>query len=110
MTAQSCASLAESMQIFAERSLTVELECRESTYKQLLDSAAMLRALLDNIRLKLDDNSSEEAVSVFCVLSDHMVEEIRFMLAQDQATTSVGCTTSTERVETMLTADAGDMK
>lgn len=94
LEAQSCAYLAlvlqELAQILSERPIT----CPESTFRQLLDSHATFRALVEHMTVSFSesiDNGSDHSMPV---LSSRMVEEIRSMLDQDRANTEAGSMTS----------------
>jgi hypothetical protein len=110
MLAQSCAYLAEEAQIWAQHSVDRKLTSPESTYRQLLDSVGTTRRLLDIMHRTLRAINVREGSSDISVLNAHLAEEIRYMLGLGSAITTVACMTSTERVETSNTADAGDMK
>jgi ABC-type cobalamin transport system ATPase subunit len=110
MLAQSCAYLAEEAQIWAQKSVDRTLTSRESTYRQLLDSVGTMRRLLDTMHRMLHANNVKEDANGISVLSDLLVEEIRFMLARGSAITTAECMTSIESRGTNSTADVGDTR
>jgi len=109
-TAQCCAYLAASLQCMAEKCANMQIESQESTYKRLLDSIGMLRGLLDAMRRRLDEESSKGHGIGLPVLSDHLAEEIRSLLARDQAITMGVYMTSIKSRKTTDTPGAGDTK
>jgi len=109
-TAQSCAYLAEELQIAAGNSSVQTLTCHEWTYRRLLDSIEIFRALLDTMRAKYRDTNEKGLPSALPVLNARMAEETRSMLAHGSAITTVECMTSSERVETSSTETAGDTR
>lgn len=110
MQAQSCAYLAEWLQIFAERLYREPLELPESIYNQLYDSHETMLALLDIMRQRLEGQSKLEHASYIPALNAHMAEEIRFMLVRGSAITMAECTTSIESRISKSTSDVGDTK
>lgn len=88
LTAQSCAYLALELQAFAERLRLSRITCRESTYRQLSDSIATFRRLLEDMSKSYAEyNASEDGHSI-PVLSSRVVEAIRSTLAAGEAPTS----------------------
>lgn len=110
MTAQSCAYLAEELQIAAGTSYGRTLTCHDSTYRRLLDSVEIFRALLDDMRQKFKETNVKADLSVIHVLNARLAEEIRCTLVQGSATTTVECMTSTESRETSNSETVGDTR
>lgn len=110
MQAQSCAYLALELQEFAEQLLTSQIMCQESTYRRLSDSIEIFTRLLESMRRSYAENNSHETDNSMPVLSEHLVEVIRFTLAQGQATTTDGSTINTERAARKSTESVGDTK
>jgi hypothetical protein len=110
MLAQSSAYLAEEAQIWAQQSVNRTLTSPESTYRQLLDSIGTLSRLLDCMHRSVRRINEGEAPNAICVVSEPLVEEIRYMLGRGLAITLVECMTSTESPATSSTADAGDTR
>jgi hypothetical protein len=98
LTAQSSAYLALELQVLAQRLSEMLIRSPESTYNQLYDSYATLRALLDTMTESLRETNGNGSDGSIPLLSSRMVAEIRSTLAQDTASTMGGSTTSTERV------------
>lgn len=94
LTAQSCAYLALELQACAEKLSKSRITCRESTYKQLLDSIVIFRRLLEDMSKSYADFNGNEDGHYIPVLSSHVVAAIRSTLAAEGAPTSGGSTTS----------------
>jgi len=109
MTAQSCVYLAELMQVIAGKLSEIPTTSVELTYSPQLDSAVIMRRLLENMLLKYVEISMREDVNVAPVLNIHLAEEIRYMLDRDQAITLEECTISTESPKWRNTETVGDM-
>jgi len=110
MAAQSCAYLADELQIFAERLSTMQITCPESTYRRLYDSGEMLLALLENMRQNYVESNAQESDQSLPVLSLDMAQVIRSTLAQERVTTMVASTINTDSREYRSIETAGDMK
>lgn len=110
LEAQSCAYLALELQALAQRFSETPITCPEWTYRRLLDSHETFKALLDIMVQSFRDTNANGSDGSLPALSERMVQEIRYMLAQDPATTSGGCTTSIGRVNERNTSDVGDTK
>jgi hypothetical protein len=110
MLAQSSAYLAEDAQIWAQNSADRTLTLPESTYRRLLDSIGTLSRLLDCMHRSVRRINEGEAPNAICVVSEPLVEEIRYMLGRGLALTLVECMTSTESQKTSNTGDAGDTR
>lgn len=108
MTAQSCAYLALELQMFADRLSQWQITSPELIYKRLLDSDATFRRLLDIMRQSYAESNADESGQYLPVLNEHLVEEIRYTLDLELATTSGGYTTNTRRAKTMRTENVGD--
>jgi hypothetical protein len=108
LAAQSCAYLAIELQLLAEKLAGSRIACRESTFKSLLDSAETFRAWLDIMQQRCKLTSEQDDVGWLLELSEPLGAATPSISARVQADTSDECTTSTERVETSPTGDAGD--
>lgn len=110
LAAQSSAYLAEELQIWAEKSAGRTLALHDLTYRRLLGSVVTFRALLDTMHRNLHVINGKAESNDISALSDHMVEEIRSMLAHGLAITTVECMTNIGSQETSNSADAGDTR
>lgn len=99
-TAQDCAYLAEQLQIAAELFSDSQIECRESTYKQLYDSIETLGLLLRTMRQKFAGTCEQEDVSDLLVLSSAVSEAIHSILVLELASGTAESMTSTASQET----------
>lgn len=110
MQAQSCAYLALELQKCAETLSASQIMCQELTFKRLLGSAEIFARLLESMRGSYADFNRDESSNYIPVLSERLAEAIRYMLEVDQATSTAGFTTNTERASQKNTKDVGDTK
>jgi hypothetical protein len=80
MQAQSCAYLAESLQLLAEKFSESQIECRELTYNQLCSSIETSRVLLATMLERFEGMSDKEDVTELLALSAALDEAIRLRL------------------------------
>jgi hypothetical protein len=106
-TAQSCAYLAIELQVLASRSHDQAPTLAGWTYRPLLDSVKIFRALLRNMHEKLVLINAEEDCSAVCVISEDLAEAILSMWAADSLITMVECMTRPANHETPDTGTAG---
>lgn len=110
LTAQSCASLAVELQIWAQKSVDREPISRDSICKQLSSSVGIFRALLTNMHKKFLQLNAKEENNDICVINGDLAEAILSMWAAGNLTTLVECMTSTEKPKTSDTETAGGTK
>lgn len=108
MQAQSCAYLAEELQIFAERLLGSQITCPESTYNALYDSIETFRHLLDVMVQSYRESNANMQEGLLPVLSTPMVEAIRSTLGPDRATITGASMIKRGRASRQSSDGAGD--
>lgn len=110
IAAQSCAYLAEQLQIISEKLAQLPIVSPESTYSQLFGSVETMQRLLGTMLRSFVEANAKEPVSSLPTFSGTLEEEIRLQLDRDAAIIMAAFTTSIASQEKTSIDDAGAMK